>query len=555
MARRNRFRLPAAAAVVVVLGGAGATYAVAGADDAPRYRTVAATTSDVEQTLSASGVVDAAARADLGFGTDGTVAKVRVGLGETVKAGQVLATLDTTELDAAVTEAEASVAQAVAQLAADRTAQSSAVVDASDRSSAPSGNPGSDQPTDDGSFSAANAALLKKLRQLQEAVIGAQGTASKALAAARSALATQVEVCAATAQAPTDSADATDSAPPTDGATETPTTPADDACAVALAEVADRQQDVSAAQDALATALENLAGLLTQALGSVSGSGPTAATPTTAKAAVTPPDSGSDSSGSGSTSVGTTITAARLASDQAQIEQARADLVAAQQERSQAALRSTRAGRVVALDVAAGDVASAGTTVVTVVGGKAVTVVGTATESQLGQLEIGQAVRVTVPGSTSAAAGRLTAIGLVADSSSGTTSYPFTVTVDDPTIALPTGSRALLQVVLSTATGVVTVPTSAVTRTGDRAVVRVMTGGTVTRTDVTLGAVGTRTVEIADGLAAGQEVVLAAMDDPITGADSELDQRGGLGGPGGTFQFRAPPGGAGGGPRTFTSGG
>lgn len=526
--RKHRLRLPIAAAVVVVIGGAGATYAVAGGEDAPRYRTVAATTSDVEQTLSSSGLVDAAARADLGFGTDGTIAKLKVAIGDVVKTGQVLATLDTTDLDAAVTEAESSLAKAVAQLASDRAAQSSSVSAASN----PTGSSG-DKPT--GNDSAASAAVLKELKKLQDAVIAAQSTASQALAAAKEALATQNEVCATanTAAATTEETD-----------TEEPADDGQDACAVALADVAAKQDVVATAQDALAKALNDLAGALTKALGSVSAPQTSARTSATTSAAT-------QDTGSSSPSSGNTITAARLASDQAQIEQAKADLVTAEQNREQATLRSTRSGKVVALDAAAGDAVSAGSTVVTVVGGKAVTVTGTATETQLDLLQVGQTVRVTVPGSTTSATGRLTQIGLVADTSSGTTSYPFTVTVEDPTIALPTGSRALLQVVLATADDVVTVPTSAVVRDGDDAVVEVLDDGKVVRTDVKVGTVGSRTVEITEGLTSGQRVVLAAMDDPIKGAESELNQRGGFNGPP-TVRFSGP-GGAGGGPVTFGS--
>ena len=62
-----------------------------------------------------------------GFGTSGTVAKVSVSAGQRVRPGQVLARLDTTALDANVTEAEATLARAKAQLASDEDAQAEAV--------------------------------------------------------------------------------------------------------------------------------------------------------------------------------------------------------------------------------------------------------------------------------------------------------------------------------------------------------------------------------------------------------------------------------------------
>lgn len=558
----SRLRVPAAIAVAVVLVGGGATYAVSSQEDSPRYRTVAAVTSDVEETFSSSGVVDAAQRADLSFGTAGTLVRLAVSLGETVKAGQVVARLDDTDLESAVTEAEAGLAQAVAQLDADKTAQASAVAQAASSSAtgdktsgtgsgAQSGaGAGSDSGSDPGSDSGSenNSALLKAFKALQEEVIQTQSAASQALSAASSALAAQVEVCAAVNATPT--VEPGDTAEPEPGADTPPTeaadggvsagssTPPEDACAVALGEVAERQGVVSDAQDELAQALNDLADALTKALGNVGGpsteGGNASGEPT--RPATDQTAQTTQTAGSGSSAAGNTISAARLASDQAQIEQAQADLVAAQQERAQAVLRATRSGKVAAVAVSVGDAVSAGDEVVTILGGSAVRVVGSATEEQRASLKIGQTVRVTVPGSEASAdsVGEVTAISLVADSSSGTPSYPFTVTVENPAIALPTGSRALLAVVVSTAAQVVTVPTSAVARdgsvTGDRGTVEVLSGSTPTRTTVSLGAVGDRAVEITDGLVAGQLVVLAAIDDPIEGAESELTQRGGFGG-------------------------
>ena len=235
----------------------------------------------------------------------------------------------------------------------------------------------------------------------------------------------------------------------------------------------------------------------------------------------------------------------------AAIESARADLVDARQQLGLAVLRSTRSGRIASLDVARGDAVSAGDAAAVVVGGRAVTVGTTVPESKIGQVAVGQRVRVSTPGESTTAEGTVTRIGLVADSSSGTPSYEVTVTVEDPAIALPAGSRALLAIVVATARDVVTVPTSAILRRGNSTSVRTWDGRTLTDEPVTVGAVGGGEVEVTDGLAAGDAVVLADLDQEITGAADKVNDRGGFNGPPVVRIGRAGPGG---GPVTFKSG-
>jgi HlyD family secretion protein len=546
--RKRPLRWPMVAVVVVVLAGGGTAYAVGRGPDGPHYRTVAATRGDVEETLSTTGQVDAARRSDLSFGTDGTVASVKVAVGDRVKAGDVIATLDTAQLDAAVTKANATLAQAIAQLASDRAAQSSSVQDASNQPAKPS-TPNNGATTPTGGNGSASAALIKQLHAEQQAVIDAQTAASAALVAAKDALAAQTTACADAygSAGPAPTATPTDDA---SSAASADTDAANAACDAALADVQAKQAAVKEAQDALAKALDTLAATLTKALGSVAGNGgksPANNARAAASDGTTPIGSNNPSDSSG-----TTVTAARLASDQAQIDQARADLTSAKQERSLATLRSTRTGRVVVLDVAKGDAATAGTTVATVVGGKAVTLTATVAETSIDRVKVGQLVRVGVPGQSKTTDGRVTAIGMVADTSSGTTSYPVTVTVEDPAIALPTGSRASMAIVLSTARDVLTLPTSAISGTGSRASVRVWDGKTLTTKRVRIGAIGSRSVEIAGGITAGTEVVVADIDQAIKGASSELNQRGGFGNlP--AVEFRSS--GGGGGPQTFVNGG
>jgi HlyD family secretion protein len=127
------------------------------------------------------------------------------------------------------------------------------------------------------------------------------------------------------------------------------------------------------------------------------------------------------------------------------------------------------------------------------------------------------------------------------------------VTVEDPAIALPAGSRAMLAIVVATATDVVTVPTSAITRRGDGFTVQTWDGTDLSRKPVTVGTVGSRRVEVTSGLTAGDQVVLADLDEPITGASDSIDNRGGFGDLPAVRLDRDGPGG--GPPVTFQSGG
>jgi HlyD family secretion protein len=567
--RIKRIRWPALVVAGVLVAGSSTAYAVTNDEPAGSYRTVRATAGDVEQVLSTSGTIDAAQRADLEFGTSGTVARVKVALGDTVKAGQVIATLDKEALEAAVTKAKANLARAIAQLVSDENAQADTVADASSTS------PSSDQPkgtaaTPSASLTtgsepetdAATNAALTALKEQQQAVIEAQSAATAALAAAENALAAQNDACKdAYDEQPTGASEPGDDT--TDDAAENAA--ADNAaCSAALAEVQARQDDVSDAQDALAKALSHLATTLSNALSAISSQSGGSDTPS---ASSTPSSSG-DSPSKGSqtpsadsespTSDGSDVqsgssSAAKLAADQAAIEQARAELVAARQQLSRAVLRSTRSGTVRSLALAKGDEVSAGDVVAVVVGGRAVTVKAMVAESKIGQVKVGQPVRVSTPGESGTADGTVTAIGLVADSSSGTASYAVTVTVEDPTIALPSGSQALLEIVVATVADVVTVPLSAITRRGDRSFVQTWNGTTVSSRAVTVGTVGVREVEVTDGLSAGDEVVIADIDEDVTGASDTINDRGGFNR---APVFRTGPGGAGGGPPvTFKSGG
>ncbi|QGQ18956.1 biotin/lipoyl-binding protein [Cellulomonas sp. JZ18] len=107
----------------------------ASAQEAPATRTVAASLSTLEKTVTTTGTLTPAVHEDVSFTVAGTVTAVGVAAGDTVTAGQTLATVDTLRLDAAVLQARATLAAAQADLDAaqdadDGTDAAQAAVDA-----------------------------------------------------------------------------------------------------------------------------------------------------------------------------------------------------------------------------------------------------------------------------------------------------------------------------------------------------------------------------------------------------------------------------------------
>ena len=82
----------------------------------PTYETVTVTRGDISATVSATGAVLPEREVSLAFSATGTIATVNVEIGQQVDADEALASLDTTDLELGVRQAEISLAQAEAQL-------------------------------------------------------------------------------------------------------------------------------------------------------------------------------------------------------------------------------------------------------------------------------------------------------------------------------------------------------------------------------------------------------------------------------------------------------
>jgi membrane fusion protein, macrolide-specific efflux system len=128
--RRHRWPIIGAAAVVVAAAIALPLWLTSGSSSAGGLSittvTVPVTTGTIQQTVSSSGTVQPASQADLNFAVSGTVNAVNVKAGQTVTAGQALATVDTTALSEQLSAAQAQLTSAQDRLASDEDASAAA---------------------------------------------------------------------------------------------------------------------------------------------------------------------------------------------------------------------------------------------------------------------------------------------------------------------------------------------------------------------------------------------------------------------------------------------
>jgi macrolide-specific efflux system membrane fusion protein len=116
--------------VVVVLVGAGLTYWLTSgsASSSPLEVTtqvVSVTTGTMKQSVSASGTIEPTSQAGLDFGVSGKVTAVNVVAGQKVTAGETLAAIDPSALQADVDSAQSSLTSVQAKLSGDESASAS----------------------------------------------------------------------------------------------------------------------------------------------------------------------------------------------------------------------------------------------------------------------------------------------------------------------------------------------------------------------------------------------------------------------------------------------
>ena len=583
-----RRAIPAAAVAVLVIGGTVMVRNSASASPVDTYRTTTVTKGSVEQRLDLTGSVRRVNQVSQSFAVSGTVSSVSVAVGDTVTAGETLASLDPKPLNSAVLDAEAALAQAKATLESDQSAATAATSTTPTPTPTPTVTPSTSprvaSPSGRSSTSANQslAAAQKLVTRSQSAIAADLRQATDALTQCETSLTPPATAPSTTATTPGSTSSTTVTATPSTP-TSTPTDAQIKACLDALKTT---QEQIQRDQRELTKSQASLTKAFTLAITSASKTASAPATTTrstltsqTATSQSATSQSATSRSGSsqstGGQSAGSGQSAAtRVVSDQAAVTSAEAALSSAQTDLASATLKSSIAGTVGSVTVVKGT-SDQGESIV-IVGAGAAEVTINVPLASMATVHVGQTARVTTQGATSSVPGSVTSISLLPSAAAtGTGSgtggqstaastpvYPVVVRVPDALPALASGSRAEASLLIGTVTGVLTVPSSALTPLGNgQALALTFKGGVATRALVKTGYAGTVTTQITSGLSAGQQVVLADLSTPLPtnttnarrfGVGAGGVGAGGAGGIGGAGLGGAGLGGAGVGGGTFS---
>ena len=172
--------------------------------------------------------------------------------------------------------------------------------------------------------------------------------------------------------------------------------------------------------------------------------------------------------------------------------------------------------------------ASAGTGFITIANPTQLAVTADIAEADAAGLQLGQQATVTFPATNGSATGTVTQITPQSTVTNNVVLYPITVSLDAAPPGVKVGSTASLAITDGTATGVLEVPTAAITTVGTNHTVVVRRNGVDTTTPVGVGLTGAATTEITSGLTAGDVLVLPSPTATTpTGAGAGLPRLGG----------------------------
>jgi macrolide-specific efflux system membrane fusion protein len=166
--------------------------------------------------------------------------------------------------------------------------------------------------------------------------------------------------------------------------------------------------------------------------------------------------------------------------------------------------------------------------------------------ADLANIAKGNQVTITTAGSRTPVFGLVTSIGIVASSSSGSSTFPVVISVTGSPSGLYAGSSATVSIIYRQLSNVLVVPTLAVTRSNGNAFVTVDKNGVKSQQPITVGLSSGGSTQVVSGLSGGEVVVEPV---PVARSGGTGGGFGGFGGGGfgGGGGFRGGGGGFGGG--------
>ena len=500
-------RLMAAYAAIIALVVAGLVILARQGGASVQYRTAVATMGTVTQSVAISGNLASAAETDLDFDAAGKVNALNVSAGQPVTPGQVLATLDTTSLQAALLQAQATLASAQAKLSQDQAGTT------------PTSLQQAQAQVNTASVSLQNAqtAYNDTVSVNQSSVAQSQAQ----LAQDQNAENTDCNASPPAAACPADQAKVnTDSA--NVSSAETKATQSDDQASAQVSSTKVALQNAQASVTALEQGASAQQIQQDQAQVQIDQIAEATAQTNVNGATITAPVAG-------------------------QVEEVS---ISVGQQVSAGSSGSSGTGASSSSASSSSSSSNASTHAIVLITPGLFEVTGSVSDAQVDEITVGQSAQVLPAGSQEAVPGKVTAVAPVATVSSGVATFPVTVVLNGTNPSLRSGMSASVNIIVNQVVQVLTVPTSAVHTTGAGSTVQVLVNGRAQARSVTVGASDATRTQILSGVSDGDQVVIATITGTVpasgSGATGARGLGGGLGG-GGTF--------AGGGGRGFAGGG
>lgn len=201
-----------------------------------------------------------------------------------------------------------------------------------------------------------------------------------------------------------------------------------------------------------------------------------------------------------------------IVSAEVALAKARRALASAEDDLDAATLTAPMDGVLSALPFKAGEATTASESAVVVSPTGAVRVTMNIPAASFLSVRPGQVATLRGSGGIEASAEVLTKALVPGDSGS----YPVTLVASGSNAEqFAAGTKATVEIEVSSATDVVVVPLSAVTRVGTDGTVRVLAGNDLVETPVKLGSVGDAAAEVLDGVGVGDRLIVADATKPL----------------------------------------